>query len=79
MVSNVKSKNSYGPETKTCQNPYKFDFEVRVQGRIMNVYDTHSLMVIHPSAKNGKLMSNQRKVMAQTLIHVKNPINLMYI
>ena len=35
-------KNSYGPDTKKCQKPYKFDLEVKVQGRIwiMNVRDT---------------------------------------
>ena len=42
--ANVISKNSYGPDTKTCQKPYKFDFEVKVQGHIwiLNVRDTSS-------------------------------------
>ena len=37
-------KKSYRPDTKTCQKPYKFDLEVKVQGRIwiMNVHDTSS-------------------------------------
>ena len=37
--ANVKSKKYYGPDTKTCQKTYKFDLEVKVQGRIwiMNV------------------------------------------
>ena len=38
------SPESYGPDMKTCQKPYKFDLEVKVQGRIliMNVHDTSS-------------------------------------
>ena len=38
------NKKRYGPDTKTCQKPYKFDLEVKVQGRIwiMNVRDTSS-------------------------------------
>ena len=37
-------KKRYGPDTKRCQKPYKFDLEVKVQGRmwIMNVRDTSS-------------------------------------
>ena len=37
-------KKSYGPDTKTCQKPYKFEFKVKVQGHIwiMNVLDTSS-------------------------------------
>ena len=37
-------KKSYGPDRKTCQNPYKFDLKVKVQGRIwvMNIRDTSS-------------------------------------
>ena len=35
-----KQKKSYGPDTKTCQKPYKFDLEVRIW--IMNVRDTSS-------------------------------------
>ena len=37
-------KKSYGPDTKTGQKLYKFDLEVKVQGRIwiMNVHDTSS-------------------------------------
>ena len=40
----VNPKISYGPDTKTCQKPYKFDLQVKVQGRIwiMNVRDTSS-------------------------------------
>ena len=64
-----KSKSSYGPDTKTCQKPYKFDIEIKVQGRIgiMNLRDT-CLMVIHPIVKHGKPMSNNRKVMGGTQI-----------
>ena len=34
-----QTKKSCGPNTKTCQKPYKFDLEVKVQVRIgiMNV------------------------------------------
>ena len=37
-------KNRYGPDTKSCQKPYKFDLAVKVRGRIwiMNVRDTSS-------------------------------------
>ena len=43
-VSQCQSKKSYGPNTKTCQKPYKFDLKVKVQGRIwiMNVCNTSS-------------------------------------
>ena len=39
-----KQKNSYGPDTKTCQKTYKFDLEVNVQGRFWIIYlrDTSS-------------------------------------
>ena len=42
--ANVKSKNSYGPETKTCQIPCKLDIEVKGQRRIgfMNLCNTSS-------------------------------------
>ena len=44
MVGQCENKKSYGPDTKTCQKPYKFDLEVKVQGPIwiMNVRDTSS-------------------------------------
>ena len=65
-------KNSYGPDTKTWQKPYKFDLEVKfkvISGSWM--YATHRLMVIHPCAKYSKLISNQKKGMDQTWKHVK--------
>ena len=37
------------------------------------MYATHCLMVIHPSAKYGKPMSKQTKVIGRTQKHVKNP------
>ena len=39
-----QQKKNYGPDTKTCQKPYKFDLEVKVLGCIwiMNVRDTLS-------------------------------------
>ena len=42
LYANVKANRSYGSDTKTCQNPYKFDLEVKGQRRIgiMNVRDT---------------------------------------
>ena len=42
--ANVNPNKSFGPDTKTCQKPYKIDVEVKVQGRIwiMNVRDTSS-------------------------------------
>ena len=57
---------------------YNIDLEVKGQHPIwiMNVRDTHRLMVIHPCAKYGKPMSNQKKVMGRTRKHVKKPINL---
>ena len=44
MVNQCQSKKSYGLDTKTCQEPYKFDLKVKVQGRIwiINVHDTSS-------------------------------------
>ena len=46
MVSQCQIKNSYRPDTKTCQKPYKFGLEVKVQGPIwiMNVHDTYTRM-----------------------------------
>ena len=43
-VKPMSIQKSYGPDTKTCQKPYKFDLEVKVQGRVwfMNVRDTSS-------------------------------------
>ena len=129
--ANVNPKESYGPDTKTCQKPYKFYLKVKVQGRIriMNVlvtsshgdtpmcqiwlanvkanrsnrsdmktwqkplnlilrskfkvvsgsgmYATHRLIKIHLCAKYGKPMSIQKKVMARTRKHVKNPIKTL--
>ena len=42
--ANVKPKTSFELNTKTCQNPNKFDHEVKGQRRIgiMNVRDTSS-------------------------------------
>ena len=42
MVTQCQSKKGYGPDTKICQKPYKFDLKVKVQGPvwIMNVRDT---------------------------------------
>ena len=61
-MSNIVSqsqieKKSYGLDTKTCQKPYKFDLEVKAQ-RMCGI---HCLIVIHPFAKYGKPMSNQKK------------------
>ena len=44
MVSQCQIKNNYGPDTKTCQKPYKFDLDVKVQGHtwIMDIRDTSS-------------------------------------
>ena len=62
-------KKSDGPDTKTCQKPYKFDLEVKVQGRIwIFMYGAHHLMVIHPCVKYGKPMWNQKKVIGRTWI-----------
>ena len=38
----MSNKKKIVPDSKTCQKPYKFDLEVKVQGRIliMNVSDT---------------------------------------
>ena len=43
-VKPMSIQKSYGPDTKTCQEPYKFDLKVKVQGRIwiMNERDTSS-------------------------------------
>ena len=30
-LANVKPEKSYGPDTKTCQKPNKFECEVKVQ------------------------------------------------
>ena len=68
-LANVKSKNSYGPDTKTCQKPCKFDLEVKVQDHIwvMNVR-AHGLMAMHLCGKLGKRMSKKKKNMVCTQI-----------
>ena len=40
----MSDQKSYGPDTKTCQNPYEYDVEVKGQPRIgiMNVRVTSS-------------------------------------
>ena len=59
----MSMKKIYGPDTEHVENPYKFDLEVKFQGRIliMNVRDTYSygdtLM-----CQFGKPMSNQNKL-----------------
>ena len=65
-----------GPDTKTCQKPYKFVLN-KVQVCIWIImYATHRIMVIHSRAKYGKPMSIQKKGMGRTRKHVKDPINL---
>ena len=41
-LPDVNEKKTYGPDTEHVENPYKFDLEVKFQGRIliMNVRDT---------------------------------------
>ena len=34
MVSQCSPQKNYGPDTKTCQKPYKFELEVKVEGHI---------------------------------------------
>ena len=64
--TNMKSNKNYGSNKKTCQKPYKFEFEYRSMLyqcciRIINVR-SHCLMVIHPCAKYGTPMSKQKKL-----------------
>ena len=56
LYCNYQANRSYGSDTKTCQNLYKFDLEVKVHGGIgiMNVHDLSSQdMVIDQCAKYG--------------------------
>ena len=55
---------------------FKFDLEVKGIESGSWMYATHCLMVIHPCAKYGKPMSNKKKVMGRTKIHVKSFKNL---
>ena len=58
-LANVKSKNSYRPDTKTCQKPVNLTLRSKVNVILgSRMYMTHHFMVIHPWAKYGKPMSN---------------------
>ena len=70
-MSNIK--NCYGPNTKTCQKPCKFDLEVKGQHciGIMNLRNTSSHGYT-PIAKYGKpYVSDQKKVMCRTQIYIR--------
>ena len=72
-LANVKPKKGTGRTWKHGKNPYKFDPEVKVLGPIwiMNVRDSSSFMAIHPCAKYGKSMSNQKKNIGGTRIYTQ--------
>ena len=56
ILYNYQANRIYGSDTKTCQNLYKFDLEVKVHGGIgiMNVHDLSSQdMVKDQCAKYG--------------------------
>ena len=75
--ANVKANRSYRLDMKTWQKPIKLTWRSKVNIQSGSwMYTTHRLMVIHPCAKYGRPMSNQKKVMGRTRKHVKNPINL---
>ena len=70
-------KKVIGRTRKHVKNP--INLTLRSKFKVVSgswMYMTHRLMVIHPCAKYGRLMSNQKKVMGRTRKHVKNPINL---
>ena len=76
----VSNKNSYWPDTKTRKkNPYKFDLEFKVRGRIliMNVRDTSSGGDT-PTCKIWWAKVKPKTVMGHTRKHFKNPINLTF-
>ena len=77
MCKPMSIKKSYGPDTKTCQKPYKFDLKVKVQRRIwiMNVRDTSSHSDT-PMCQIWLVNVKPKMIMGLTRKHVKNPINL---
>ena len=67
--ANATANRSYKSDIKTWQRPINLTLKSKVNiesGTWM--YATHSLMVIHPCAKYGKPMSNQKKVIDRTRI-----------
>ena len=78
LGSQCQTKISYVSDTKTCKKnllnlTLRSKFKV-ISGSWMNA--RQRLMVKHPCARYGRLMSNQKRVMGRTRKHVKNPINL---
>ena len=60
---------NHGPDTKTCQIP--INLTLRSIFKVISeswMYAKHRLMVIHPCAKYGKPMSDQKIVMGRTRI-----------
>ena len=75
--ANVKANRSYRLDMKTWQKPIKLTWRSKVNIQSGSwMYTTHPLLLIDPSAKYGRPMSNPKKVTGRTRKHVKNPINL---
>ena len=75
--ANVKANRSYKLDMKTWQKPIKLTWRSKVNIQSGSwMYTAHRLMVIHPCAKYGRPMSNQKQVMGRTRKHVKNIMNL---
>ena len=69
-----KSKDDLA-QTQIRGDKYNFDIEVKGQGHteVMNVCETLYPMVIHSCDKYALTMSKEKKAVAQTQSHVKNP------